>query len=146
MTYSLKNDVIEKSDQDTVRIKVSYIFLLTTPLLIYVAHFVFLRDVWIGTQRAAVGSRRATNLATHLPKFIYLIFSQCVKTFISDKIEIVIYFLLLYPSLFLSVPEPFSVGWMQKINSFFGGVAGEGVFSNKKDLCLQVYCRSVQIE
>jgi hypothetical protein len=31
-----------------------------------VAHFVFLRDVWIRTQRAAVTSRRATNLATHL--------------------------------------------------------------------------------
>jgi hypothetical protein len=34
----------------------------------YVAHFVFLRDVWIRTQRAAVASRCATNLATHLPK------------------------------------------------------------------------------
>jgi hypothetical protein len=33
----------------------------------YVAHFVFLRDVWIRTLRAAVASRRATNLATHLP-------------------------------------------------------------------------------
>jgi hypothetical protein len=33
----------------------------------YVAHFVFLRDVWIRDQRAAVASRRATNLATHLP-------------------------------------------------------------------------------
>jgi hypothetical protein len=31
-----------------------------------VAHFVFLRDVWIRTQRAAIASRRATNLATHL--------------------------------------------------------------------------------
>jgi hypothetical protein len=31
----------------------------------YVAHFVFLRDVWIRTQRAAVAY--ATNLATHLP-------------------------------------------------------------------------------
>ncbi len=28
----------------------------------YVAHFVFLRDVWIRTQRAAVARRRATNL------------------------------------------------------------------------------------
>ncbi len=27
----------------------------------YVAHFVFLRDVWIRTQRAAVAKRRATN-------------------------------------------------------------------------------------
>ncbi len=33
----------------------------------YVAHFVFLRDVWIRTQRAAVASRRATNLANYLP-------------------------------------------------------------------------------
>jgi hypothetical protein len=34
----------------------------------YVAHFfVFLRDGSIRTQRAAVASRRATNLATHLP-------------------------------------------------------------------------------
>jgi hypothetical protein len=32
-----------------------------------VAHFVFLRDVWIRTQRAAVASRRAINLGTHLP-------------------------------------------------------------------------------
>jgi hypothetical protein len=33
----------------------------------YVAHFVFLRDDWIRTQRAAVANKRATNLATHLP-------------------------------------------------------------------------------
>jgi hypothetical protein len=33
----------------------------------YVAHFVFLRDAWIRTQRAAVAARRATNLATHFP-------------------------------------------------------------------------------
>jgi hypothetical protein len=33
----------------------------------YVAHFVFLRDVCIRTHRASVSSRRATNLATHLP-------------------------------------------------------------------------------
>jgi hypothetical protein len=33
----------------------------------YVAHFVFMRDVWIRTQRAAIVSRRATALATHLP-------------------------------------------------------------------------------
>jgi hypothetical protein len=38
------------------------------PLLAYVVHFVFLRDVWIRTQRAAVASRRATNLPTHLPE------------------------------------------------------------------------------
>ncbi len=34
----------------------------------YVAHFVFLRDAWIQTQRDAVASKRATNLATNLPK------------------------------------------------------------------------------
>jgi hypothetical protein len=33
----------------------------------YVAHFVFLRDVRIRIQRAAVAGRCATNLATHLP-------------------------------------------------------------------------------
>ncbi len=33
----------------------------------YVANFVFLRDVWIRTQSASVASRRATNLANHLP-------------------------------------------------------------------------------
>jgi hypothetical protein len=33
----------------------------------YVAHFLFLRDFWIRTQRAAVASKCATNLATHLP-------------------------------------------------------------------------------
>jgi hypothetical protein len=32
-----------------------------------VANFVFLRDVWIRTQRAAVASGSASNLATHLP-------------------------------------------------------------------------------
>ncbi len=31
-----------------------------------VTHFVFLRDVWIRTQRAAVANRSATNFATHL--------------------------------------------------------------------------------
>jgi hypothetical protein len=40
----------------------------------YVAHFVFLRDVWIRTQRAAIASRRAINLATYVPTWplIYL--------------------------------------------------------------------------
>jgi len=32
-----------------------------------VAHFVFLRHIWIRTQRAASASRCATNLAIHLP-------------------------------------------------------------------------------
>jgi hypothetical protein len=36
--------------------------------LVYVAHFVFLRDVWIQTKKAVVADRRASNLATHLPK------------------------------------------------------------------------------
>jgi hypothetical protein len=46
------------------------IFLAGYPFA-YVARFVFLRDVWIRTQRAAVTSRRATNLATHLPKIFH---------------------------------------------------------------------------
>ncbi len=33
----------------------------------YVAHFVFLRDVWIRIQRSSVANKCATNLATHLP-------------------------------------------------------------------------------
>jgi hypothetical protein len=33
----------------------------------FVAYFVFSRDVWIRTQRAAVASMRATKLASHLP-------------------------------------------------------------------------------
>jgi hypothetical protein len=33
----------------------------------YVAHFVFLGDVWIRTQIAAIASRCAINVATHLP-------------------------------------------------------------------------------
>jgi hypothetical protein len=41
--------------------------MLATPFA-YVGRFVILRDVWIRTQRAAVVSRCATNLATHLPK------------------------------------------------------------------------------
>ncbi len=35
-----------------------------------IAHFVFLTNVWIRTQKTAVASRRATNLATHLPKIL----------------------------------------------------------------------------
>ncbi len=37
----------------------------------YVAHLVFLRDVWIRTKRAAAASRCYTNLATHLPNLIH---------------------------------------------------------------------------
>ncbi len=36
------------------------------------AHFVLLRDVKIQTQRAAVASRRANNLAIHLPTNTFL--------------------------------------------------------------------------
>jgi hypothetical protein len=36
------------------------------PLLCYVVLFVFMRYVWIRTQRVAAASRCATNLATHL--------------------------------------------------------------------------------
>ena len=51
----------------------------------YVEPLVFLRDVWIRTKRAAVASRRATNLAippttwpvaTHPPKKYKLIFGS----------------------------------------------------------------------
>ncbi len=44
-----------------------YILMARLSVLAYVAHFVFFIDVWILTQRANVASRRATNLATHLP-------------------------------------------------------------------------------
>jgi hypothetical protein len=37
----------------------------------YVAHYLYLRDVCIRTQRAVVASTRATNLAIHLPKTFY---------------------------------------------------------------------------
>jgi hypothetical protein len=50
--------------------------MLATPLL-YGAHLVFLRDVWIGTQRAAVASRRATSLATHSLKFFDTVKKIC---------------------------------------------------------------------
>ncbi len=33
----------------------------------YVAHVLFLRDVWIRTQKATIASRRANSLATHPP-------------------------------------------------------------------------------
>jgi hypothetical protein len=42
------------------------VFLADVFAFAYVAHFVFMRDVWIRTQNAAVASRRAYNLATHL--------------------------------------------------------------------------------
>jgi hypothetical protein len=50
------------------------------PLLCLCRPFCILRYVWILTERAAVASRRSTNLATHLPKFyvtckLYNVFS-----------------------------------------------------------------------
>jgi hypothetical protein len=44
----------------------------------YAALLWFLKDVWIRTQRAAVPSRRATNVATHPPFFwIRYFFKGC---------------------------------------------------------------------
>jgi hypothetical protein len=56
----------------------------------YVALFVFLRDVWIQTQRAAVASRLATNLTNHPsplfePRFIDTLVSQDQQVVISEK-------------------------------------------------------------
>ncbi len=48
--------------------------MLATPLLMSP---IFFRDVWIRTQIAAIASRRAINLATHLP----LIISKVVMRF-----------------------------------------------------------------
>ncbi len=36
-------------------------------VLCYATHFLFLKEVWIRTRRAAVSSRLATNIATHFP-------------------------------------------------------------------------------
>jgi hypothetical protein len=50
----------------------------------YVANCVFLRDVWIRTQRATVARRRAINLATHHPTYptnslqIRIIINGCI--------------------------------------------------------------------
>ncbi len=44
--------------------RVFIFFLRRDRVLVYVAHFVFLGDVWVRTKRTAVASRRATNLAT----------------------------------------------------------------------------------
>jgi hypothetical protein len=38
----------------------------------YVAHFVFLRYVWIRTPRVAVASRRTINFVTYLPAQIHI--------------------------------------------------------------------------
>jgi hypothetical protein len=36
----------------------------------HVVYFVFLRDVWIRTQRAAVASRRATNMVGYVGRWM----------------------------------------------------------------------------
>ncbi len=46
----------------------------------YVAHLWFLRDVWIRTQSAAVGSWRATDLATHPSEFLNFLSSGYLST------------------------------------------------------------------
>jgi hypothetical protein len=51
----------------------------------YVAHFVFLRDVLIRTQRAAVASRRVT-LTTHLPVWCSL--SVPVKSNVVSMLQV----------------------------------------------------------
>ncbi len=60
------------------------------PLLAYVGHFVFLRDVWILSQWSAVASRRAPILATHLVTHTVLWCSQnppfCSSTLLSNLI------------------------------------------------------------
>ncbi len=59
-----------------------------------VAHFVFLRNVWIRTQRAAVASRCATNLATHLLS----LYTYSFLTFIFIVVPSLLYSSLLYSS------------------------------------------------
>jgi hypothetical protein len=50
--------------------------------LAYIAQlYIFLRYVWIRTQRAAVASMRATNLSTHLRNFVIPTFCMCTSTF-----------------------------------------------------------------
>ncbi len=58
-----------ENDLYIIHLQFSFLFLADFECVghfAYIAHFVFLRDVRIRTQRAAVASRRATNLATHL--------------------------------------------------------------------------------
>jgi hypothetical protein len=53
----------EKKDLETqlVQVKVSFVLECVGHFFAYVAHFVFLRNVWIRTQRDAVASRCATK-------------------------------------------------------------------------------------
>ncbi len=46
--------------------------LATLLLLSSVLFGIFERDIWIRTQRAAIASRRATNLATHLAQYFFI--------------------------------------------------------------------------
>ncbi len=50
----------------------------------YVVHFVLLREVKIRTQRAAVASRRANNLATHFP-IAYMIYYYIAGYYRADR-------------------------------------------------------------
>ncbi len=52
----------------------------------YIAHFVFVRDVWIRTQRAAVASRRATNLQPPISHFASLHTLSCTSTIFVTKL------------------------------------------------------------
>ncbi len=63
----------------------SYLIFFTSSLVALqsMCIFLFLRDVWIRTQRAAAASRRpTTNLATHFPNLaIHFSLTGCVYTF-----------------------------------------------------------------
>ena len=49
-----------------------------------VAHFVFLGDVWIRTQKAAVASRYTYKLATQLPLQVF--FTKHESKFVKTKV------------------------------------------------------------
>jgi hypothetical protein len=65
-----------------------------------VAHFVFLRNVWIRTQRVAVASRCATNLSTHLLS----LYTYSFLTFIFIVVPSLLYSSFLMFSSYLLLP------------------------------------------
>ncbi len=67
------------------------------PPFVFVALCIFLRDVWIRTQKAAVASRRATNLATHLPRLLKYMYSQVVDGGTGQYSELDINFRVMHP-------------------------------------------------
>jgi hypothetical protein len=71
-----------------------------------VAHFAFLRDAWIRTQRAAIASRGATNLSTHLKN---------VKTSVAE------------PQIFLSAPWSRNPNYGSGCSSYMNNFAAFGV-------------------